>query len=148
MKDSSELFITHVDASTAQNTPAHRDLLYNVRKKHKKINEVVESFRSKVDEMVDKQRAEYVSAYENHIQDVQKELHVLREKVRLIYNDQTKNERTEKLKADLNYYKDKALDLEAANRELRLDMNDLVRQIYSVGTLKHTHLTHRPLVVI
>jgi hypothetical protein len=36
---------------------------------------------------VDKQRAEYMLAYENHMQDVQKELYLLREKVQEIATD-------------------------------------------------------------
>ena len=52
---------------------------------------MVESFSMKVKNLVDKQRKEYLYAYENHMLDVQKELYALREKVTDIANDDTKN---------------------------------------------------------
>lgn len=132
--DQNELFLTRIDAGGIRSaSPAnHRAILSQVRKEHTKIQEVVDAFRSKVDRMVDKQRQEYVSAYEHHIQDVQKELHQLREKANQIANDRTKNERTEKLKADLNRYKNEALQLETDSDELRVEMARLVKQVYSV----------------
>lgn len=130
--DQNELFLTLVDAGGGKVVGAPSIQLAQVRHDHTKIQEVVEAFQIKVDRMVDKQRQEYVSAYEHHIQDVQKELHLLREKAHEIANDQTKNERTEKLKADLNRYKSEALQLETDSDELRLTMASLVRRVYSV----------------
>lgn len=132
--DQKELFLTRVDVGGGKlgSISSHRELLSQVRKEHIKIQEVVDAFRSKVDRMVDKQRQEYVSAYEAHIQDVQKELHQLREKANQIANDHTKNERTEKLKADLNHYKNEALQLETDSDEVRIEMAHLVKQVYSV----------------
>jgi chromosome segregation ATPase len=133
MGDQGELFLTRVDAGGPRTNPSHhRQLLSQVRKEHSKIQEVVEAFRTKVDRMVDKQRQEYVAAYEHHIQDVQRELHQLREKAHQIANDRTKNERTEKLQLDLANYKNEALELEAMSDELRVEMAELVRQVYSV----------------
>jgi peptidoglycan hydrolase CwlO-like protein len=43
--------------------------------------------KSKVEILIDKQRQEYIQAYETHMQDIQKELHVLRVKVKEIDND-------------------------------------------------------------
>ena len=136
MADKSDTFLTHVDASKNNATDPlalYQQILLQVRKEHTKIQEVVDAFRSKVDRMVDKQRAEYVSAYEHHIQDVQKTLHTLREKATEIANDQTKNERTEKLKADLSKYKNEALQLEIDSEEMTVEMGKLVKKVYSVG---------------
>jgi hypothetical protein len=129
-----DLFITEID-SEQRIAPDNDsgDLLINVRKDHLKIREVVNSFRAKVDRLIDKQRLEYVQAYENHMQDVQKELHLLRDKVFEIANDDTKNERTDKLKEDLNSFKAEAIQLETKADELRISMSSLVRKIYAVG---------------
>lgn len=129
---SSDLFLTEID-SERKRTLVDHELLMNVRKDHLKIREVVTAFRSKVDKLIDKQRQEYIQAYESHMQDVQKELHSLREKVNEIANDDTKNERTEKLKNDLNSFKDQAIQLETDSDELRVAMARLVRKIYTVG---------------
>jgi hypothetical protein len=136
---SSDLFITEVDASRKIIDTSHlfsndQDLLHNVRKEHTKVREVVDAFRIKVDKLIDKQRLEYIQAYENHVQDVQKELHNLREKVYEIANDDTKNERTEKLKLELKYYKNEALQLETDSDEIRSTLARLMKQLYSVGT--------------
>lgn len=130
----SDLFITEVDAErqTRFHQAESEDLLVNVRKDHLKVREVVNAFRSKVDRLIDKQRHEYIQAYESHMQDVQKELHSMREKVFEIANDDTKNERTDKLKSDLDNFKDEAIRLETDADELRITMSNLVRRIYSV----------------
>jgi dsDNA-specific endonuclease/ATPase MutS2 len=128
-----QLFITEIDATRRLNETRNLDLLQPVRKEHSKLKEVVESFRLKVDKLIDKQRQEYVQAYENHVQDVQKELHNLREKVYEIANDDTKNERTEKLTDDLQSYKNEAIKLEEDSDELRSVMARLVRKIYAAG---------------
>jgi peptidoglycan hydrolase CwlO-like protein len=134
---SSDLFITEIDASRRLNNDSSRntDLLHKVREDHQKLKEVVDTFRHKVDKLIDKQRQEYIQAYENHVQDVQKELHNLRDKVYEIANDDTKNERTEKLKGDLQNYKNEAIKLEEDSDELRSVMARLVRQIYSAGRI-------------
>jgi uncharacterized protein YukE len=129
---SSELFITEID-STRKLLEPQVDRLEHVRNEHKKVKEIVENFRSKVDKLVDRQRQEYVQAYETHVQDVQKELHHLREKVYEIANDETKNERTEKLKEDLKNYKNEAIQLEEDSDELRSTMARLVRTINGAG---------------
>lgn len=128
-KDNKELFITEIDSERKINS---LELLNNVRKEHMKVRDVVVAFRNKVDNMIEKQRQEYIQAYETHMQDVQKELHNLREKVFEIANDETKNERTEKLKGELKYLKQLALQLETNSDELRTKMANLVKKIYSV----------------
>jgi chromosome segregation ATPase len=134
--ESSDLFITEVDAERKFRSRAEtEDLLVNVRKDHVKVREVVNAFRAKVDRLIDKQRHEYIQAYESHMQDVQKELHSMREKVFEIANDDTKNERTEKLKSDLDTFKDEAIQLETDADQLRITMSNLVRRIYAVGKI-------------
>ena len=130
---SSDLFITEIDSTRRLNEVKNLDLLENVRKDHKTLKDVVDAFKYKVDKLIDKQRQEYVQAYETHIQDVQKELHSLREKVFQIANDDTKTERTEKLKVDLQNYKAEAIELEEDSDELRSTMAALLRKLYSAG---------------
>jgi hypothetical protein len=135
MADSHDLFITEIDSE--RKNYKDLDLLVNVRKEHGKIKEVIAAFRNKVDRLIDKQRQEYIQAYESHVQDVQKELHTLRDKVYEIANDDTKNERTEKLKNDLKHYKTEALKLETGSEDLRISMARLVQKIYSAGKLQY-----------
>ena len=132
MSKQADAFITEVDIPQRKDKSA---LLDPVRKEHSKIREVVEAFSNKVEKLVDKQRNEYILAYENHMQDVQRELHQLREKVADIANDETKNEKTEKLKADQKRYKSEALKLEVDTDEIRKKIRKVVRQIYSVGKI-------------
>ncbi len=134
---SNDLFITEIDSTRRlygyDNQYQDLDLLQNVRKEHNKVKEIVDSFKNKVDKLIDKQRQDYIQAYETHVQDVQKELLNLREKVFEIANDDTKNERTEKLKDDLKIYKQEAIQLEEGSDELRSTMARLVRELYSAG---------------
>ena len=124
----SDSFITGVDAGGPTNA-----LLEQVRNDNVKIKEVVHSFNNKVETLIDKQRNEYIQAYENHMQDVQKELHSLREKVADIANDDTKNEKTESLKVNQKKYKEEALKLESDSDEILKKIKKLVRKIYTVG---------------
>lgn len=130
MSKASDFFLTHIDAEFQQHAD---EILANARKEHKKINDVVNSFRSKVDKMIDKQRIEYIQAYEGHMQDVQRELHTLRDKVSEMANNHTKNERTEKLKAEIIQFKSDALQLETDSDYLRGVMAKTVQKIYTVG---------------
>lgn len=122
---------------TATGAEAHHhdfpEKWHEVKKDHDRLKEVVNHLRGKVETMVDKQRAEYIQAYESHMQDISRELHNLREKVFEMANDQTKNERTEKLKNDLVQYKSEAMDLETNSDELRSNMSRTVQNIYQVG---------------
>jgi hypothetical protein len=129
MAQENDFFLTHLDAEFQQHTD---EILANARKEHKKINDVVNFFRSKVDKMIDKQRIEYIQAYESHMQDVQRELHTLRDKVNEMANNHTKNERTEKLKAEIIQFKSDALQLETDSDYLRTVMAKTVHKIYTV----------------
>lgn len=126
----SDAFITEIDSTVKEKG----DLLDPVRKEHKKIREIVYYFNGKVESLIDKQRNEYIQAYENHMQDVQKELFNLREKVSEIANDDTKSEKMEGLKSDQIRYKDEALELEAYSDSLRKKLKNLMSKIYAVGT--------------
>jgi hypothetical protein len=129
-KASTDSFITSVDVGGHQTSGSIMD---PVRKEHDKIREVVASFNNKIEVLVDKQRAEYMHAYENHMQDVQKELHSLREKVAEIANDETKADTTAKLKEDQIRFKNEALKLEADSDEIRRRMLELVKTTYALG---------------
>lgn len=128
--DGPEFFITEIDAEFQQRTD---EFLNSIRKEHQKINDIVNAFQGKVDKMVDKQRGEYIQAYESHMQDVQRELHTLREKVHEMANNHTKNERTEKLKSEIIQFKRDALQLETDSDRLRSTMTKTVQRIYIIG---------------
>lgn len=136
----SELFnLTEVDNQltlankTSLIQEEHKDRMEKVRQEHKKLQDVVENFRLKVDKMVGKQRLEYLQAYETHIQEIQKEIHSLRLTVCELANEQTKAERKEKLKAELDLLKSNALKYETESDELRSVVVNLVRKLCQIG---------------
>lgn len=106
--------------------------LANVRKEHEKLQAVVSSFGQKVDMMIDKQRNEYVQAYGHHMRDVQKELHLLREKATAIANDRTRDEKIKKLDSDQKWYRNEAIRLDAESNILRKRLKALASTIDSV----------------
>lgn len=124
----SDAFITGVDAG---GPTANLD---QVRQDNEKMKQIVSAFSNKVETLIDKQRNEYILAYEAHMQEVQKELHSLREKVADIANDGTKNEKTETLKLNQKKYKEEALKLENDSDEILKKIKKLVRKVYTVGT--------------
>lgn len=127
-KSSGDAFITGVDAGGA-----NTNLLDQVRLDNEKMKQIVSAFSNKVETLIDKQRNEYIQAYESHMQEVQKELHSLREKVADIANDETKNEKTETLKLNQKKYKEEALKLESDSDEILKKIKKLVRKVYTVG---------------
>ena len=127
-----DAFITGIDAGAGPDR-YNSSMLDKVREEHLKVKEVVHSFSGKVQSLIDKQRYEYIQAYESHMQDVQKELHSLREKVADIANDDTKNEKTESLKINQKKYKEEALKLEIDSDEILKTIKALVRKTYTVG---------------
>lgn len=133
------MFITEVDTQRASNFSRNKKvyrengLLDQCRKENIKVKEVVNAFRSKIDNLIDKQRNEYISAYENHMQDVQKELYNLRELVSEIANNSTKKEKTSQLKDEGKHFKADALKLLAASDDLRQHIRALVKKTYKIG---------------
>lgn len=123
-------FITGIDTG-AHGLREQNHLLDAVRKENIKVREVVNSFSTKVEVLVDKQRNEYMVAYENHMQDVQRELHSLRGKVADIANDETKADKTAKLKEDQIRFKNEALKLEADSDEIRKRLRELAKETYT-----------------
>lgn len=130
--NTTDLFITEINSEIQNVAKRSEELLAQVRKENEKVKNKVHEFRSKVDNLVSKQRSEYIQAYENHMQDVQKELHSLREKVQEMANTQTKNERTVKLKSDLTQVKSDTEKLEADSDQLRSLMAISIRKIYMI----------------
>ena len=101
-----ESFITAVNAQRSG-----VDQLADVRLEHNKLLGVIDAFGVKVDQMVDKQRKEFMDAYDAHMQNKQRELVVLRNKVIAI----DRNFREEKLKrilADEEKYRNESLRLD------------------------------------
>jgi len=67
---------------------------------------------------VDKQRAEYIQAYESHMQDVQKELFLLREKVHILDTDETRAMKMKQLQDEQDRLKAESVHLDEQNDAL------------------------------
>lgn len=106
--------------------------LAQVRKDHKKLMDIVGQFGNKVGGMIDKQRYEFMNAYEQHIQDVQNELQNLREKVKEISGEETRKAKLKSLDADQTKLKAEALRLDQESVSLRKQMRKLVNVLHSV----------------
>lgn len=122
-------FLTENKNQTAERNPQ----LGNLRKEHEKLLGVVSTFGSKIDSMVEKQRGEYVQAYSHHMKDVQKELHILREKATAIANDKTRDDKLKKLDTDQTWYRNEAIRLDAETHSLRKKLRDFKNNISAVG---------------
>ena len=81
---------------------------------------------------VDKQRAEYIQAYENHMQDVQKELFLLREKVHILDTDETRALKMKSLEDDQNRLKGESVLLDEQNDVMRQKLRSLTLSMQSV----------------
>lgn len=121
-------FITEVkpNSSFPSKKKPKEDLLGQIiRKDYVKLQSVVKSFSQKVDVLVDKQRAEYMHAYEHHMIDVQRELHNLREKATAIANDTTREEKIKKLDSDQKWFRNEAMRLDVDTNVYRKKMRDI-----------------------
>ena len=81
---------------------------------------------------MDKQRAEYIQAYENHMQDVQKELFLLREKVHILDTDETRALKMKSLEDDQNRLKGESVLLDEQNDVMRQKLRTLTLSMQSV----------------
>mmetsp|Transcript_4335 Transcript_4335/g.4486 ORF Transcript_4335/g.4486 Transcript_4335/m.4486 type:complete len:517 (+) Transcript_4335:381-1931(+) len=129
-----DAFITSVPtkfSSFKSKKRSGNDKLNNVRKDHTQLMDIVKKFGSKVSTMVDKQRAEYMLAYENHMQDVQKELYLLREKVQEIATDSTRDEKIKSLELAQTKYKAESITLDEQNNEMRKKLKALTVSMQS-----------------
>lgn len=108
------------------------DRLIQSRRDHKKLMEVVNAFGEKVGGMIDSQRSEFMTAYEHHMIDVQRELQSLREKVATIESDATLTSKLDSLDAAQKRYKDEALYLDAETLDLKKMLRKVVGVLHSV----------------
>jgi hypothetical protein len=135
---SDKAFLTDIDAGGDTSSSANRrraepnSKLDGVRKEHDKIMEVVGAFNKKVGNMIDKQRAEYLAAYEHHMQDIQRELHVLRETVAEIAGDKTRTEKLASLSKDEQYFKNEALIYDIETNELRKKLHGVTGTMHTI----------------
>jgi len=106
--------------------------LDQARKDHAKLMEVVKAFGTKVGGMIDKQRVEFMTAYEHHMLDVQKELQVLREKVGEVTNDATLKAKLSSLDHDQKRFKSEALSLDTETLTLRKRLRNMAGVLHSV----------------
>jgi hypothetical protein len=115
--DGFSAFLTDFDSSLRPKVKNPK--LDHARKDHAKLMEIVAAFGNKVGALADKQRSEYMVAYEHHMQDVQKELHVLREKVRCITSNKVRDDKIQSLKSEEEFLKNEALHFDEETNELR-----------------------------
>jgi len=127
--DDINAFLTEVDVKPRDKK---HPKLANVRKEHGRLMEVVATFGDKVNYMVDRQRSEYMHAYEQHMYDVQKELHQLREKVTEIANDKTRDEKIQQLSSDQVKFRHEALFYDEAAAGLRKKIKRLKEAMQKV----------------
>ena len=99
---------------------------------------------SQVDQLVEKQRSEYVQAYEFHMSDVQRELYNLREKATAIANDTTREEKIKKLDSDQKWFRNEAMRLDVETNEYRKKMRNIKVLIQSTGIIIDSDLTLSP----
>lgn len=128
-------FITEVKAKNStkgrNKKPGSHPLLEPLRKDYMTLQAVIGAFNEKVDVLVDKQRAEYTSAYEHHMIDVQNELYNLRQKATAIANDTTREEKLKKLDSDQKWFRNEALRLDVETNEYRKKLREIKAKIHS-----------------
>lgn len=130
-----KVFLTDVDAGDGAKRSelnSSSSKLEGVRREHEKIMEVVGAFNKKVGNMIDRQRTEYLAAYEHHMQDIQRELHVLRETVAEIAGDKTRTEKLASLKKDEQYFKNEALLYDIETNELRKKLQGITGTMHTI----------------
>ena len=106
--------------------------LKQVRKDHGKLMGVVRTFGEKVGGMIDKQRYEFMTAYEHHIQDIQNELQSLREKVTEISGEETRKAKLESLDENQTKFRADALALDTESLSQRKQLRKLLNKLHSV----------------
>lgn len=109
-------FLTEIDSTRVK---PKNPKLENVRKDHQKVLEVVTAFGKKIGNLADKQRNEYMLAYENHMIDIQRELHQLREKAKEITNKKTMDDKIKSLIVEEEHFKTTALEYDTETNLLR-----------------------------
>jgi hypothetical protein len=126
-------FITAIDSEMRiEEENGNESKLRGVQVEYNKLMSVVDAFGSKVGNMVDKQRAEYMQAYEHHMLDVQRELHLLRDKVTEIANDETRSDKLITLSSDEKFYKNEALTYDIETNELRKKLRVLTGKMQTI----------------
>lgn len=129
MLDDINAFLTEIETVRPKSKATK---LANVRKEHEKLQSVINSFNGKVGSMVDKQRSEYMQAYEHHMQDVQRELHLLRNKVLDIANDKTREDKLSTLASEEQFFKTEALTFDVETNNMRKRLRRLTSTMQSV----------------
>lgn len=131
-----DAFITGLDEELAPIRTSAKVLrapkLEQVRKDHGKLMGVVRTFGDKVGGMIDKQRYEFMTAYEHHMQDIQNELQSLREKVSEISGEETRKSKLETLDTNQTKFKTEALHLDTETLAQRKQLRKLVNKLHSV----------------
>lgn len=94
---------------------------------------VVDQFRGKVNILMDKQRSEFLTAYENHVQDFHKELAMLRHRVTEIANDKAREEKVQQLNESKEFYRNEAMKLDIETNNLAKTLRALTAKIQKYG---------------
>lgn len=130
-----DAFITGLNDEVLFNDSIDKKVEY-VRKQHENLMEVVEIFRSKVDVMVDKQRNDFMIAYEAHIYDFQKELLGLKRRVKEIVNDSAREDKVKQLNISKEMYRSEALKLDVETHNMANTLRILTARTQKLGKLK------------
>ena len=79
---------------------------------------MADAIGDKVIEMVQKQREEYMKAYEQHMFDLLTQIHELQDKLTIMNNDTTKEDRIKLLNLQQQVFERELLDLNQTNEQL------------------------------
>lgn len=115
--DDIHAFMTEVASRGGKRLKSEK--LSHVRRDHAKMAEIVQSFGGKLNTLVDKQRAEYISAYENHMHEVQRELLLLREQAAEVNSQKTRDDKVHSLREQEEFFKHEALQYDVDSTLLR-----------------------------
>jgi hypothetical protein len=109
------------------------DLLREVRAQHTNVQNAVDLFRSKVSVLMDKQRSEFINAYEAHVMEFHKELQMLRNRVTDIANDSAREDKVRELKESKEFYRKEALQLDIETSNIAKTLRSLTAKIQKLG---------------
>lgn len=128
--DDIQAFMTEIASRNGKKLKSEK--LANVRKDHAKMIEIVQSFGGKLNTLADKQRVEYMSAYENHMHEVQRELLLLREQAIEVSNQTTRDDKIQSLKEQEEFFKHEALQYDMDSTLLRKKVRTMTEKMHFI----------------
>jgi hypothetical protein len=126
MTDYKKAFITEVNFKRSVN---NQKLL---EEKHQ-VDDAVNQIGERVNEMIYKQRDEYMVAYEQHMFTVQKQIHLLREKLKILTQDETRFQRIQLLNLQQSHFDKDCVEWDKTNKLLNRKLNKLNQYLKEQG---------------